>query len=167
MGTGARRRDLSETIYYRNPPCASRWSLTFWGLHSVPGDMFTLSVKPKGTLTSSPALLVAVVYVRACALVQAGVRGAAAPFPAAWPAGTPNLPGQAHQRCQNWPSGGWQCPRHPQPLHRLGVEGEELCHQCFSLCCSQRWQVVLSWWFCLLSTYLSDSMTPRIPLCSS
>lgn len=61
VGAGARWRDVSETVYCRNPLSVSKWSL------SVPGGMFTLSVKPKGTLGSQPALLAAVFYVQAYA----------------------------------------------------------------------------------------------------
>lgn len=175
-GSSARRRDVSETVCCRSSPCASRWSLTFWGLRSVPGDMFTLSVKPKGTLKSRPALLAAVFtygHMLRCSLELGGGRGAAAPFPApcclasrypkpAWPGASAVLKSAPQHLPQRW-----QHPRHPQPLHRLGGEGEELCHEGFSLCCSKSRQVVLSWWFCLPSAYPSDSTTLRIPSCSS
>lgn len=107
-GSSARRRDVSETVCCRSSPCASRWSLTFWGLRSVPGDMFTLSVKPKGTLKSRPALLAAVFtygHMLRCSLELGGGGGLQllSLLPAAWPAGTPSLPGQEHQRSWNQP----------------------------------------------------------------
>lgn len=83
-GSSARRRDVSETVCCRSSPCASRWSLTFWGLRSVPGDMFTLSVKPKGTLKSRPALLAAVFtygHMLRCSLELGGGAGGCSSFP--------------------------------------------------------------------------------------
>lgn len=61
----------------------------------------------------------------------------------------------------------WQGPQCLQPLHRQGVEGEELCLWCFPTCGSQSQQVFLCWGFSLLSVHLSKSMTLKIPLCSS
>lgn len=108
MGLRVHECQCKLTWFFRdcctNPPCASGWSCTFWGLCSVPGDVSTLSVQPKGIPTSRPALLASICAYGLMLQCRLELGRVAAPFPAAWQAGTPSLPGQEHQQPQKCPA---------------------------------------------------------------
>lgn len=98
--------------------------------------------------------------------VQAGAGGCAAPFPAPWQAGTASLPGQEHQQAQRCPPRAGRGAALPAASAQAGTGRQGAFLWCSPICGAQSQQVVLCWWFCLLSVYLSKSMTLKIPLYS-